>query len=102
MPEVPPLLLNLLLERLGEDYFEDLVASRLPGVELCSYTAAPKLIERVERRYGITDYDILLKGETLFHANVKVHATLFREAQRMVGLDSENCFPLAVYKILSG
>lgn len=102
MREIPSLLLNLLLGRLGEDYFESLIGSRLPEVELRSYTAAPKLIERVERKYGITNYDVLLKGEKLFHANIKVHATQFREAQRMVGLDPEDCFPLAVYKILSG
>lgn len=102
MPEVPQLLLNLLLGRLGEDYFENLIKSKLPGVELRSHTAAPQLIERVERKYGIINYDVLLRGRALFHANIKVHTTPFREAQRMVGLDPDNCFPLAVYKILSG
>jgi len=102
MPQVPSLLLNLILGRLGENYFERLIEERLPGMELRSHTAAPQLIERVERKYGITNYDVLLEGEKLFHVNIKVHATQFREARRMVGLDPENCFPLAVYKILSG
>jgi hypothetical protein len=102
MSEVPSLLLNLLLGRLGENYFERLIKTKLPGVELRSHTAASHLIEQEERKYGITNYDVLLQGKNLFHANIKVHATQFREAQRMVGLDPDNCFPLAVYKILSG
>jgi hypothetical protein len=47
-----------------------------------------------------TDYRLLNGNDNpICRFNVKFHGSLFREARRYVGLDSEDCFALAAYKI---
>jgi hypothetical protein len=47
-----------------------------------------------------TDYRVLNGGgRPLFRINSKFHGSLFRQARDWVGLDPEDCFPLATYKI---
>lgn len=47
-----------------------------------------------------TDYRLLNGGgNPICRFNIKFHGSLFREARRFVGLDPEDCFALAAYKI---
>lgn len=47
-----------------------------------------------------TDYRLLNgQGNPICRFNIKFHGTLFREARRFVGLEPEDCFALATYKI---
>lgn len=49
-----------------------------------------------------TDTDYLLKngnGNPVCRMNIKFHGSLFRQARDLVGLESEDCFALATYKI---
>ncbi len=50
-----------------------------------------------------TDYR-MLNGERrpVFRINIKFHGTPFRKAKELVGLDPEDCFALATYKIHQG
>ena len=51
---------------------------------------------------GDTDY--LVKNgrdRQVFRLNIKFHGSQFRKARELVGLDPENCFALATYKIYS-
>lgn len=51
---------------------------------------------------GDTDY-LVLNGQDrqVFRLNIKFHGSQFRNAQSLVGLPPEDCFPLATYKIHS-
>jgi hypothetical protein len=47
-----------------------------------------------------TDYRLLNgQGNPICRLNIKFHGTLFRESLRFVGLEPEDCFALATYKI---
>lgn len=47
-----------------------------------------------------TDYRLLNgNNNPICRFNIKFHGSLFREAQRFVGLEPEDCFALAAYKI---
>jgi hypothetical protein len=49
-----------------------------------------------------TDYRLIDgQGRYLFRINIKFHGSLFRQAKEWVGLEPENCFALATYKIKS-
>lgn len=49
-----------------------------------------------------TDYRVLNgKDRPIYRINVKFFGSLFLDAERMVGLVPEDCFPLATYKIFS-
>lgn len=49
-----------------------------------------------------TDYRLLdADGRPVCRLNVKFHGTLFRAAQEYVGLDPDDCFALATYKIFT-
>lgn len=55
-------------------------------------------------REGRTDTDYRLhngKGRPVYRINIKFHGSRFRRAPEMVGLDPEDCFALATYKIHS-
>jgi hypothetical protein len=41
------------------------------------------------------------QGRPLYRLNIKFHGSLFRNALDLVGLQPEDCFPLATYKIKS-
>lgn len=47
-----------------------------------------------------TDYRLLNgQGNPICRLNIKFHGTLFRDAKRFVGLEPQDCFALATYKI---
>jgi hypothetical protein len=47
-----------------------------------------------------TDYRVLdTDGRPIFRINIKFHGTPFQQALDRVGLEPEDCFPLATYKI---
>jgi hypothetical protein len=49
-----------------------------------------------------TDYRLMNGlGKPVCRINIKFHGTLFRQALDRVGLDPQDCFPLATYKIHS-
>lgn len=55
-----------------------------------------------DHRPSRTDTDFRLMnggGRPLCRLNIKFHGTAFRESRRYVGLNPEDCFPLATYKI---
>jgi hypothetical protein len=55
-----------------------------------------------DQRRGRTDTDYHLadaNGRPICRLNVKCHGTLFRESRQYVGLEPEDCFALATYKI---
>jgi hypothetical protein len=50
-----------------------------------------------------TDYRVLDAGaHPVFRINIKFHGTQFRKAKELVGLEPEDCFALATYKIWQG
>jgi hypothetical protein len=55
-------------------------------------------------REGRTDTDYRLhngRGRPVYRINIKFHGSRFRRAPEMVGLEAEDCFALATYKIHS-
>jgi hypothetical protein len=83
---------QMLLAQLAEKRFEDL-SNEVTG-------SGTLRIE--DHRLSRTDTDYrLLNGQDrpICRLNIKFHGTLFREARRYVGLDPEDCFALATYKI---
>lgn len=85
---IAQMLLGTLAERRFESLSEEITGSRRLHIE-----------DHVRTR---TDTDYLLKnGEQnpLCRMNIKFHGTLFRQAQVLVGLNPEDCFALATYKI---
>ncbi|HZT08465.1 MAG TPA: hypothetical protein VFC51_15690 [Chloroflexota bacterium] len=49
---------------------------------------------------GDTDYLVFNgSGRQVFRINIKFHGSMFRRAKELVGLDPEDCFALATYKI---
>lgn len=83
---------NLIVGRCAEVVFEKLYKEHVHTTEL----------ELRDLREGRSDTDYRLyngKGRPVYRVNIKFHGSLFRRAQEMVSLDSEDCFPLATYKI---
>lgn len=83
---------QMLLGELAERRFEAVIQEVTGGGVL-----------RIEdHRPSRTDTDYrLLNGNNnpICRFNIKFHGSLFREARRFVGLDPEDCFALAAYKI---
>jgi len=86
---------NLLVARLAEDLFAELISRRLKPLGI---SAVDRREEYTETDYAIVDYS----NKDLLLINVKVHSSKFEQAKRFVGLDPDDTFPLAVYKILMG
>ena len=83
---------NLIVGRCAEITFEELYKQHTYTTEL----------ELRDLREGRSDTDYRLyngKGRPVYRINIKFHGSLFRRAQEMVGLDPEDCFALATYKI---
>lgn len=83
---------NLIVGRCAEVVFEKLYRDHVHTTEL----------ELRDLREGRSDTDYRLhngRGRPVYRVNIKFHGSLFRRAQEMVALDSEDCFPLATYKI---
>lgn len=70
--------------------------------ELSNQVTGAGVLRIEDHRPSRTDTDYrLLNGSNnpICRFNVKFHGSLFREARRYVGLDPEDCFALAAYKI---
>lgn len=86
---------QLLIGRAAELAFEDIYATEMKT------ESDFKLVNVLAGRTG-TDYRVLNgKERPIYRINVKFFGSLFRDAERMVGLKPEDCFPLATYKIFS-
>jgi len=86
---------QLLLGSLAEQAFEDIYRTTIGTTELSLQD------ERGAR--NDTDYRVLNGGgRQVFRINIKLHGARFRKAQEAVGLDPDDCFPLATYKIHQG
>lgn len=86
---------QLLLGELAERSFMDIYRETMGADELILED------ERISRNE--TDYRILNgQRRPVFRINIKFHGTLFRNARGLVGLDPEDCFALATYKIHQG
>lgn len=85
---------QLLLGRCAEVAFEDIYKREMHTTEL----------ELRDLRENRTDTDYRLyngQGRPVYRINIKFHGSLFRRAKELVGLESEDCFALATYKIYS-
>lgn len=84
---------QLLIGQAAEIAFEDIYRSGIgPGVEF-------KLVDLREGRSD-TDYRVLNgRDRPIYRVNIKFFGSTFRRAEEMVGLQPDDCFPLATYKI---
>lgn len=83
---------QLLLGQLAERSFEHIYKTTMGTNELI-------LVDDRSAR-GDTDYKVLNGNRRpVFRINIKFHGTLFRDAKAQVGLEPEDCFALATYKI---
>jgi hypothetical protein len=83
---------QLLVGRAAERAFESIYKEEMHTHEL----------ELRDLREGRTDTDYRLyngAGRPVYRINIKFHGSLFRRAPDLVGLDPEDCFALATYKI---
>ncbi|MBI4545993.1 MAG: hypothetical protein HY703_12405 [Gemmatimonadetes bacterium] len=83
---------QLLLGRAAEIAFENIYAEEMKTHEL----------ELRDLRESRTDTDYRLynaRGKPVYRINIKFHGALFQRAPELVGLDPEDCFALATYKI---
>lgn len=83
---------TLMLGRCAETAFEDIYRSEMHSEEL----------ELRDLREGRSDTDYRLyngAGRPIYRINIKFHGAVFRKAKENVGLEPEDCFPLATYKI---
>ncbi len=86
---------QLVLGELAERAFES-IYKRTMGTE-------DLILEDDRKARSDTDYRVLNgQRRPVFRLNIKFHGTLFQKAKEMVGLESEDCFALATYKIYSG
>jgi len=83
---------QLVIGNLAEWAFEDLYKTTVGTSELAL------MDDRSSR--GDTDY-LVFNGmrRQVFRLNIKFHGAVFRRAKDLVGLDPEDCFALATYKI---
>lgn len=83
---------QLLLGAVAEEAFEELYRQTVGSSEL-------KLEDDRSSRTD-TDYRVLNgQGRPVFRMNIKFFGSPFRKAKELVGLDPEDCFALATYKI---
>lgn len=85
---------QLVIGNLAESVFEDIYRSTVGSTDL------ELRDDRTTR--GDTDYLVYNgHGRQVFRINIKFHGSLFRRAKDLVGLEPEDCFALATYKIYS-
>jgi hypothetical protein len=83
---------QLLLGQCAERAFEEIYAIAMGGHEF-------KLVDQRESRTD-TDYRVYDdRDRAVYRINIKFHGSRFRRAPELVGLDPEDCFALATYKI---
>lgn len=83
---------SLILGAAAEQVFETKYRERLSTAEM----------NLIDLRSGRNDTDYRLvngQGRPVYRINIKFHGSLFRNAEEVVGLLPEDCFPLATYKI---
>ena len=83
---------NLVLGRAAEIVFEELYRREMPNTEF----------DLVDLRKGRTDTDYRMyngQRRPVYRINIKFHGARFRRATELVGLNPEDCFALATYKI---
>lgn len=83
---------QLLVGRAAERAFEDIFREEMESEEL----------EVRDLREGRTDTDYRLyngQGRPVYRINIKFHGALFERAPEMVGIEPNDCFALATYKI---
>lgn len=88
---IAQMLLGALAERRFEELNDQITGGGIIGIE--------------DHRPSRTDTDYRLlngQGNPICRLNIKFHGTLFRESRRFVGLEPEDCFALATYKINNG
>lgn len=85
---------NLILGRCAERVFVDRYKSEAATTELA--------LSDLRDSGSDTDYRLMNgKGRPVYRINIKFVGSVFRRARELVGLDPEDCFPLATYKIRS-
>jgi hypothetical protein len=83
---------QLLLGRAAEIAFEEIYRKDVGATEF-------RLVDQ-RRSRSDTDYRMLNgNGRPVWRINIKFHGSPFRKAAEYVGLETEDCFPLATYKI---
>jgi len=85
---------QMLLGKCAEEAFEQIYRS---GTQWQEFSLR-------DDRQGRTDTDYFIcngQGRQVYRINIKFHGALFRRALETVGLDPEDCFALATYKINS-
>jgi len=86
---------QLLLGELAERAFETIYKETMGTDEL--------KLEDARSSRNETDYRVLNgQQRPVFRINIKFYGTLFRNAKDLVGLEPEDCFALATYKIYQG
>ena len=86
---------QLLLGELAERAFLKIYRESMGTREL--------ILEDARGARNDTDYRVLNgQRRPVFRINIKFHGTPFRNARDLVGLDPEDCFALATYKIYQG
>lgn len=71
-------------------------------IQLSNEITGAGVLKIEDHRPSRTDTDFRLLnggGRPLCRLNIKFHGTPFRESRRYVGLEPDDCFPLATYKI---
>lgn len=85
---------GLLLGQVAERAFEDIYRTEM------GRDAEFALVDLRESRTD-TDYRVLNgRGRPIYRLNIKFFGSTFRRGLEMVGLEPEDCFPLATYKII--
>lgn len=85
---------NLLLGRCAEVAFENIYREEMRTHELH--------LRDVRESRNDTDYRVFNgQGRKMYRLNIKFHGSPFRRAEELVGLQPEDCFALATYKIHS-
>ena len=77
---------------IGEQHFENQATEALGGH---GFDVEDDRVGRTDTDYRVVDQ----AARPVLRINIKFHGTLFREAQEYVGLDPNDCFALATYKI---
>lgn len=92
MAKARAILGQMLLGAIAERAFEEIYKATMGTSEL--------RLEDFRDSRNETDYRVLNgKGIPVFRINIKFHGTQFRNAATLVGLDPNDCFALATYKI---
>lgn len=85
---------QLIIGNLAERVFEDMYRRTVGSTEL--------RLEDDRSSGGDTDYRVRNgQDRQVFRLNIKFHGSQFRKARELVGLEPEDCFALATYKIHS-